>query len=219
MNTLTEANDKISLPWLILQDSHSDNLRRLLYVSKYEYNKVHLRINLSMQSFQFSEVADLRRNCMNTLNELRPKNVSRLKNDAKSVPLPYSPLVNLINCMNYLSPFLAFLDVVRILLMGKFLFPPRLDSEILCLLNAFLWPSLLSSFKSKINKHTLSLGFFLNIFSLLLLIFFSFSLATLYLVVTVQPYTVMQYQCFHLALQCNMLLSPEEHQPPGHQGR
>lgn len=91
-----------------------------------------------MQSFQFSEVADLRRNCMNTLKELRPKNVSRLKNDAKSVPPPYSPLVNLINCMNYLSTFLAFLDVVRILLMGKFIFLPRLDSGILCLLNAFL---------------------------------------------------------------------------------
>ena len=27
---------------------------------------------------------------------------------------------------------------------------------------------------------------------------------------TVQPYTVIQYQCFHLALQCNMLLLPEE---------
>ena len=176
INTLTEANDEISLPWLILQDSNSDNLRRLLYVSKYEYNKLHLRINLSMQSFQFSEVADLRRNCMNTLKELRPKNVSRLKNDAKSVPPPYSPLVNLINCMNYLSTFLAFLDVVRILLMGKFIFLPRLDSGILCLLNAFLWPSLLSSSKSKINKRTLSLGFFLNIFSRLLLIFFLFPL-------------------------------------------
>lgn len=71
---------------------------------------------------------------MNTIKELRPNNVSRLKNDAKSVPLPYSLLVTLINRMFFVSPFLV---IVRILLMGTFIFLARLGPEILCLLNAF----------------------------------------------------------------------------------
>ena len=69
----------------------------------------------------------------------------------------YSPLVILINvrnCMIFLSPFL---DFVRIpILTDSFL--SQLNSGIMYLLNAFLWPVLLNNFKFRINRHNLSLG-------------------------------------------------------------
>ena len=132
------------------------------------------------------------------------------------------------NCIVFRS---TFLDVIR-MLMSTDSFLVRLDSGILYMLNAFPWPVLLNNFKLRINKHNFIFRFLLNIFSCLLLIFFIFCSITPYLVVAFEPcmegipirkkitsYSIIQDQCFHLAIQCNVLLSPEEYQSPGHQGR